>query len=655
MAGRSVAFLSPKPIAAPLILGTPSGEFLSYFKLDGIEDIWAAELRDLEVNIKTGVDSGNGDIRVELGVVYDELGYLEDAEKELKNAVYQLPKNAQAKYALARLLMNQRLANDQAAGIAKKEWSLIVTHLRDSIEIDKNNIPAHYYLGNSIERLVDDGTYGEAINAYKLYIKHNAPLGFVAEVNAFIDNRDPVKQKAAALLAGESAFQAGEYTESAEAFLQAAKLGATQAFYRLGQAYEAAGTYAKAVDAYLAVIVYGATEEAHQAILDLGRVTVNLYTSLAPLQQAINGLDHLLVRPDLPSPLDYQKKRLIEHTKMLSEQILQTIEAIRPHDSKVTALVFSPNGEFIISGSEKGTIKRWSSANGMLISTLRTGGAGSVEKIIYAPDGETFAVLTQQKTATSISASIQVFSEKASLLIHTLDEGKNATEILDLVYLPQHNHLGLATYTKTNAICLWKTWDFSKNEIVQTTPLDDSILPRVTIFSLWGDQLLTLSNSGMITVWKKDKKEQMTSTTFASYKKGLDSIVFSRDGSSILGASNDGSVQSHNLRSTDDFQEVLKQQYSIQELIFSPDGENILITIKGNTPNLWSIKKPTKLQMYLTDHNKVESMAFSPDNKLLALGLENASIVLFEVMTGEKVHRLPFEGFPAWTPLATER
>src|SRR6266545_3453171 len=63
---------------------------------------------------------------------------------------------------------------------------------------------------------------------------------------------------------------------------------------------------------------------------------------------------------------------------------------LRGHEHRVRALLFTPDGKTLISGSEDKTIRLWDTATGKQRATLK-GHTRSVNSVAFSPDGKTLA------------------------------------------------------------------------------------------------------------------------------------------------------------------------------------------------------------------------------------------------------------------------
>ena len=68
----------------------------------------------------------------------------------------------------------------------------------------------------------------------------------------------------------------------------------------------------------------------------------------------------------------------------------ERIKILTGHSAIIRSVVFSPNGEYLASGSGDKTIVVWMVSSGELIKTL-TGHLSEVYSVVYSPNGEYLA------------------------------------------------------------------------------------------------------------------------------------------------------------------------------------------------------------------------------------------------------------------------
>ena len=77
------------------------------------------------------------------------------------------------------------------------------------------------------------------------------------------------------------------------------------------------------------------------------------------------------------------------------------LRELRGHEAPVTALIFSPDGSRLLTGSEDKTAALWDVEAGQLLAVYR-GHGGSVNLLAYSPDGKRVATSTESETMARV-------------------------------------------------------------------------------------------------------------------------------------------------------------------------------------------------------------------------------------------------------------
>src|SRR5207302_1701074 len=91
------------------------------------------------------------------------------------------------------------------------------------------------------------------------------------------------------------------------------------------------------------------------------------------------------------------------------------------HRDHVTAVVFSPDGKLLVSGSYDSTVKLWDAHTGELLRTIEA--CGRVESLAFLPDGRRVAIL-------DATGQVQICDTKTGACIQTLDRSMNQAKSL---------------------------------------------------------------------------------------------------------------------------------------------------------------------------------------------------------------------------------
>ncbi|WP_026734978.1 AAA-like domain-containing protein [Fischerella sp. PCC 9605] len=292
---------------------------------------------------------------------------------------------------------------------------------------------------------------------------------------------------------------------------------------------------------------------------------------------------------------------LLNSLTQISEQ-----NQLRGHKAGIKTVIFSPDGELIVSGSDDGTIKLWQ-RDGTLIKTLSN--VSNVFSVRFSPDGKILA-------SGSNDGTIKLWQRDGKLL-KTLTRNDS---IYTFNFSPEAEIL--ASGGRDGKIKLWS----SNGKLIQTINGHIGSIYSIS-FSPNGEMIASGSNDGTIKLFRRDG---MLINTLVEHQGSVNTLSFSPDGKIIASGSNDNTVKLWNLKG-----KLIKtlngHNAEINSINFSPDGTIIASGSGDKTIKLW--KSDGTLIKTLSGHNdSVMSVNFSPDKKEIASASLDATIKLWNLI-----------------------
>jgi len=288
----------------------------------------------------------------------------------------------------------------------------------------------------------------------------------------------------------------------------------------------------------------------------------------------------------------------------LSQAIYETQELNRfnGHQSWVTSVSFSPNGELIASGSSDNTVKLWQ-RDGSFLKTL-TGHQKSVNSVSFSRDGELIASASSDKT-------IKLWTREGTLL-KTL-QGQSSFNSVSF------SRDILASGSSDNTIKLWSR----DGKLLKTLSGHRGSVHSVS-FSPDNQILASGSDDNTVKLWSRDGT---LLKTLQGHTRGVESVSFSPDGSLIASASDDNTVK---LWSRDGqlLKTLLGHTRGIHSVSFSADSQTLASASDDTTVKLWS-RDGTLLKTLTGHHHGVNQVSFSPDNQTLASASDDNTVKLW--------------------------
>jgi WD40 repeat protein/energy-coupling factor transporter ATP-binding protein EcfA2 len=297
------------------------------------------------------------------------------------------------------------------------------------------------------------------------------------------------------------------------------------------------------------------------------------------------------------------------------------------HAGTVTAVAFSPDGEYVVSGSADGTARVWKTityAGEEEVAHLTHN--GGVSSVAFSPDGQ--YVVSASGTTAYIWKALS--GEEVARMAHDGSVGSVAFS-LDGKYVVSGSNDGTA-----------RVWDaFTGQEIARMT--HDGSVGSVA-FSPDSQYVVSGDYDGSARVWEAATGNEIARMT---YDRGVLSVAFSPDGEYVVSGSYDGA----RVWEAETGNEIARMTYDrgVLSVAFSPDGKYV-VSVSEHTALLWEAETGKEISR-MTHEGFVTSVAFSPDGKYVVSGSRDNddssgwdyTARVWEAATGLEVARVAHE------------
>jgi WD40 repeat protein len=351
-------------------------------------------------------------------------------------------------------------------------------------------------------------------------------------------------------------------------------------------------------------------------------------SELAPTYPAAKVLRDALEAGKLPS-----RFRAGGRTESLSTDHQPDLVVQLGHSTYVTSVAFSPNGRFILTGSEDSTACLWEAATGDEIRCFQ-GHSASVKSAIFSPDGRQVLTGSEDGTARvwNIKTGRQILQLKTKSLVSSVSFSPDGRWILTAGNDPNVRLWDAATGAELHR------WEIPPEQGAYAS------------FSPNGELVLICAGKE-VTLWDRE-----SSNLRLRFQISVQSSVFSSDGRFLLGAENDGSAILFDANSGHEIRRFMEPSFSIKAVAFSPDGRFILTggssNINPSDPSwkdgdaaLWDISTARMIRRVTISGsnswgpNTTSSVAFSPDGRFFLTGNWDSVTRLWKTATGDEVLR----------------
>lgn len=284
----------------------------------------------------------------------------------------------------------------------------------------------------------------------------------------------------------------------------------------------------------------------------------------------------------------------------------------------VSSVVYSPDGEAVISGSFDRTVRIWNRS--LLGKTSKPLERHAIEAVAYSPCGKYIATGGED-------GSVRIWTTIDGNLFAELPD-VHSDGIFSIAYSPNGNRLAIPF---GGAIQLR---DAKKLEPIGTQ-WDVGEYPLQSIaFSPDGTKIL--SSTRGIGVGLSDLNQSPPSVTYLNaHRDSVTSFAFSPDGVSFSSCSRDGTVVIWRTETGTAIGEPIRvRENGLESMAYSPDGTKIAI---GSTDDLtiWDVETRAMAGHLPMKHDdRVQSVAFSPCGDFVVSGCDDRAIRVWDLKRG---------------------
>ncbi|MBN3906665.1 MAG: NACHT domain-containing protein [Nostoc sp. NMS1] len=291
-------------------------------------------------------------------------------------------------------------------------------------------------------------------------------------------------------------------------------------------------------------------------------------------RNAIYGIAHSCQQNLLASGHEDQTIKLWDVNLNASQQLkhgLQPFRVLYGHSNRVFCVAFSPNGQFLASGSADRTIKLWSPHTGKCQNTLH--GHGSwVWAVAFSPDNNLLASASHDHT-------IKIWDVHSGECWQTLQGHPGS--VLAIAFNQDGKTLFSSGHEK-----IVKRWDVETGKCLNTWEADSNRVWAIAV-SPDGQYIATAGDEQIVKLW--DIHTGTCHRIFQGHTGQIVCILFTADGSRMISGSSDRTIKIWDMATGDCLATLENHQNWIWSLSLSHDEQTLLSSSLDETINCWDI------------------------------------------------------------------
>ncbi|KAI8654220.1 NACHT domain-containing protein [Fusarium sp. Ph1] len=334
---------------------------------------------------------------------------------------------------------------------------------------------------------------------------------------------------------------------------------------------------------------------------------------LAPLQAYASALVFSPTRSLIRKLFEKGESNWIISKPSMESNWNTCVQTLEGHGSSVISVVFSADGQRLVSGSYDKTIKIWDAATGACEQTLE-GHGEQVTSVVFSVDSQRLASGSYDKT-------IKIWDMAMGAYVQTL-EG-HGDWVSSVVFSADSQRLASGSRDKTI-----KIWDTATGACMQTLKGHGDWV-RSVVFSADDQCLASGSDDKTIKIW--DAATGACKQTLEGHNYSVTSVVFSADGQRLASGSHDDTVKIWDAATGAYLQTLEGHSYSVRSVVFSADSQYLASGSYDKTVKIWDAATGACKQTLKGHGYSVASVVFSADGQHLASGSDDKTVKIWDI------------------------
>lgn len=288
----------------------------------------------------------------------------------------------------------------------------------------------------------------------------------------------------------------------------------------------------------------------------------------------------------------------------------------RGHVDMIWTLTFSPNGLFLASGSNDGSLKLWEAVSGRLLWLGRH--KSFVNKLSFSPNGLMLA-------SVGNDANVYLWEVNSGILLQTLP---HPNPLHGVTWSPD-GHL-LASGDIRGNIQLWAVDQVDSPRRLRTLTAHTSCADGLA-FAPDGRSLASASWDGTVKLWEVASGQLLQTLTGHTDRVGR--VAWSPDGSILASSGVDQIILLWDVGQRN-YRGALKGHTShIYEIAFTPDSRNLLSSSRDGSLRFWDVLSEECVRVIHGYAASIYDVDWSSDGSKLASGGTDLRVTLWDVRT----------------------
>ncbi|TFY66244.1 hypothetical protein EVG20_g4846 [Dentipellis fragilis] len=302
------------------------------------------------------------------------------------------------------------------------------------------------------------------------------------------------------------------------------------------------------------------------------------------------------------------------------------------NQSSVKAVAFSSDGNYIVSGSNNGTVQTWDAQTGTELIKIN-GHIDSVNSVMFSSDGKYIVSGSDDKT-------ICIWEAQSGAKLNSMKE--HLAPVNSVAFSPDGKYIVSGSRDTTIHI-----WDTQSGAEIRKIDIHKDWVNSV-VFLPDGKYIVSGSEHATICIW--DAQSDAELSRMKEHIAPVTSVAFSSDGKHIVSGSDDTTIHIWDAQTGAKLSRIIGHFAPVNSVAFSPNGKYIVsghnrkkIMAIPDSENMiisiWDAQTGAECSKISGRFVSVNSVAFSFDGRCVVSGLDDGTICIWEAQSDAKLNK----------------
>eukprot|EP01126_Amoeba_proteus_P031980 TRINITY_DN3126_c0_g1_i6.p1 TRINITY_DN3126_c0_g1~~TRINITY_DN3126_c0_g1_i6.p1 ORF type:complete len:1516 (+),score=323.93 TRINITY_DN3126_c0_g1_i6:167-4549(+) len=283
------------------------------------------------------------------------------------------------------------------------------------------------------------------------------------------------------------------------------------------------------------------------------------------------------------------------------------------HARPVTCIEFSPDGHWIVSGSEDGSAALWDATQEFTLAFELQGHTACITGISWSPNSEEFATSSDDYT-------INIWEVGTGKIIRTLKGHDSA--VRSVSFDPQGKMIVSASRDNTLRI-----WDSRNGRQVATLKGHTDWITSCS-YNPSGKRIVSCGWDNTVRLWNPKKTEPIA--TMEGHDSSVACAKFTRDGKNIVSCGYDNKIKIWDAESATELTTLSGHTSRVNGI--TQNSDNLIASVSDDaTIRLWDPLSATEVQTLVGHSGAVRSASFHSTRKTIISGSDDRSMKVWDI------------------------